>query len=491
MTKRARTENSGTCRLFPEKPAEWENEKLFGTCESLAKDHNLAFILLRRNIKFDEFCRSYPKPWLGKSAPGRVVILWHAMPMDPEAVLSWRCGLIEEGDIAYRFLYSPPPDIEDFRQWLIDILADWAQPIAPKEKAGLKIGSLVSYDRRSCLDQLIDYDPSFLTISPSGKMAGVLEKLDDCKRIFRNVIGRGVKAKREKVHVVLEGALAFSIKEESMERSAQFKTMAGKLKTALEKNFQVDRNRLPKVLLLGPSGVGKTLVARYLAWATSPQPGEELSRPFKRVPAPEYLNRENDFEYDVFGYCAGTFTGADPEGRKGYLLERLGGVVFFDEIGDANSAIQAKLLAYLDDYQVTPRGWSGDPLFCPMLIVAATNRPIDEWANDPSREDHDRLFRSDLFRRFNCVVRIPSLNERKEGELPFILDVMLQMEAFNPKRRIKEIGEGALAAFLNFDYDKGNFRDLENLVRAVCSRAVRDGRNYVVAADVETAGNEL
>jgi len=75
--------------------------------------------------------------------------------------------------------------------------------------------------------------------------------------------------------------------------------------------------------------------------------------------------------------------------------------------------------------------------------------------------------------------------------LPFILDVMLQMEAFNPKRRIKEIGEGALAAFLNFDYDKGNFRDLENLVRAVCSRAVRDGRNYVVAADVETAGNEL
>jgi DNA-binding NtrC family response regulator len=162
----------------------------------------------------------------------------------------------------------------------------------------------------------------------------------------------------------------------------------------------------------------------------------------------------------------------------------MGGVVFFDEIGDASLAIQAKLLAYMDDYQVTPRGWSGESLFCPMLVVAATNRPIDDWSVDSEKEDHERRFRNDLFRRFNFVIRIPSLNERKEQELAYILDVLMQMEAFNPERKIKEIGAGALQWLQNFDFDKGNFRDLETMLRRACRRAVGDGRGYLVESDV-------
>lgn len=227
------------------------------------------------------------------------------------------------------------------------------------------------------------------------------------------------------------------------------------------------------------------------SWRTSPGSGEELSRPFKRVPVPEYLQRESDFEYDVFGYCAKAFTESHPDGKKGFLLERMGGVVFFDEIGDASPAVQAKLLAYLDDYQVVPRGWSGEPLFCPMLVVAATNRPIDEWAakgSDELSKDIASFFRNDLFRRFNYVIRIPSLNDRRE-ELPFILDTMLQMLAFNPGEtiRVREVGAKALKKLMEFDYDRGNFRDLENMVRNACRQAVRDGRTHLVEKDVTSS----
>jgi len=323
--------------------------------------------------------------------------------MDPAAVLSWRCGLIEESNIAYKFLFLPKNQSADWHKWLKKRLNDWTRPAPEKEKTGIKVGDLVYYNKNSDLNQLVDYDPAFLTISPSGKMADVLEELDECKRRFRDVIGSKVKERREKIHEVLEQALAVSVQKDNAKRREEFKNVSESLyKVITENKFLVDRNRLPKVLLLGPSGVGKTLVARYLAWRTSPGPGEELSRPFKRVPVPEYLSRESDFEYDVFGHCAGAFTGAHPDGKKGFLLERMGGVVFFDEIGDANPPIQAKLLAYLDDYQVVPRGWSGEPLFCPMLVVAATNRPIEEWAAKDSGKSPENVadyFRNDLFRR--------------------------------------------------------------------------------------------
>lgn len=472
----------GVSYLSPKEKDNWISEGLFDAVSDLSESFSVAFVLLSKNIFFAEFRKGY-KPWIGQS---KVVILWNARPMDPTAVLSWRCGLIEVSNIAYKFLFLPEKPPADWRNWLKERLNEWACPAPEKEKTGIKVGSLVYYNKDSSFNQLVDYDPAFLTISPSGKMADVLEQLDECKRRFSDVIGREVKERREKIHKILEQALAVSVQEDDTKRREEFKIVSENLHKVITEKFLVDRNRLPKVLLLGPSGVGKTLVARYLAWRTSPGPGKELSRPFKRVPVPEYLSRESDFEYDVFGYCAGAFTGAHPDGKKGFLLERIGGVVFFDEIGDASPAVQAKLLAYLDDYQVVPRGWSGEPLFCPMLVVAATNRPIDEWAakdSGKSPEDVADYFRNDLFRRFNYVIHVPSLNDRRE-ELPFILDTMLQMPAFNQDGKIREVGDKALKKLMEFDYSRGNFRDLENMVRNACRQAVRDGRKYIVEKDV-------
>ena len=95
---------------------------------------------------------------------------------------------------------------------------------------------------------------------------------------------------------------------------------------------------LPRVLLLGESGVGKTLVARYLAMVGIDK-NKVQSRPFGRVSLPQYIGKESMFEYDVFGY-RWYYTDAPAQGSRGYLLNHLGGVVFFDEIGDASAGIR-------------------------------------------------------------------------------------------------------------------------------------------------------
>lgn len=86
----------------------------------------------------------------------------------------------------------------------------------------------------------------------------------------------------------------------------------------------------------------------------------------------------------------------------------MGGVVFLDEIGTANATIQAKLLAYLDDYTVRPRGWTSDPFDCPTLVVAATNRTLDELKTP-------EIFRADLLARFTDIEEVPSVARENRG----------------------------------------------------------------------------
>ncbi|MCL1785840.1 MAG: sigma 54-interacting transcriptional regulator [Alphaproteobacteria bacterium] len=226
-------------------------------------------------------------------------------------------------------------------------------------------------------------------------------------------------------------------------------------------------------MLYGKTGVGKTLIARYL----QNNPGE---RPV-RIVIPEYLNKEDMFEYALFGYVKGAYTGGRESGDHGLLLENVGRVVFLDEIGEANDIIQAKLLAYLDDYHVRPRGWQGDPFYCPTLVVAATNRDLDDMVEK-------KQFRADLLMRFTDRETIPTLRERVDS-FPFILDCLLQNNAINPgwgkkgESCVKEIGNEALEALKKYEFP-GNFRELENILRTVCREVLKDGRDYICRSDL-------
>jgi transcriptional regulator of acetoin/glycerol metabolism len=201
-------------------------------------------------------------------------------------------------------------------------LGSWSRAKADQEETGIRVGELVTYHKNNAMVAMSGYDPAFLTISPRGKMARVLEQLDECKKVFQEIIrGRNtVSDRRKKVHEVLDELLGadFFREEDIAARRAEIQRLSESLQQTLrEQKFLVNRSMLPRVLLLGPSGVGKTLVARYLAWRLA-GPGESSTRPFKRIPIPEYLHRETDFEFDMFGYCSGAYTGALPGGRRGF-----------------------------------------------------------------------------------------------------------------------------------------------------------------------------
>lgn len=205
------------------------------------------------------------------------------------------------------------------------------------------------------------------------------------------------------------------------------------------------------VLVSGPSGTGKELVARALHQMSPVANGPFVVCNCAGVP-------ESLAESEWFGYVKGAFTGANQD-KLGLFEHANGGTIFLDEIGETPLNLQAKLLRVLQSHEIQRVG-SPQPRKLDVRIVAATNR-------DLKQEVREKRFREDLFYRLSVVdLKLPSLAERRE-DLPLLQRHFVEKFAGEYGKNISGISRRAQNV-LSRHYWPGNIRELENVIGNAC-----------------------
>ncbi len=233
-------------------------------------------------------------------------------------------------------------------------------------------------------------------------------------------------------------------------RSQVFLTMLEQLRIAA-------RSNLP-VLLLGETGTGKELAARFLH-----EYSDRKTAPLQTVDC-TVLN-ESLVESELFGHEKGAFTG-NAGAKKGLFEIADGGTLFLDEIGDLPVSIQPKLLRVLESGEFRRVG-GHHTKSTDVRVICATNRHL--WTD----VEHGN-FREDLYYRIACLtVHVPALRERME-DLPFVAGQLLKaLHLNNGKDSVKRLSEDALTLLMSRDF-RGNIRELRNLLFGAAS--LTDGR---------------
>ena len=450
-----------TNNLFPEARENWPCTDLFNAADKLARERNLIF--WAGGNKWADFSEDALKP--GQ----RFVVLWKE-PLSLQDMFEWRNQGIEDAKNQYLHLTLPATEPADWEQWLILHLACWPAP-QNNEEPVIEVGSLVrqpsSKEFQDCALLLATRNPAQLE---------VINKLDKTRMRFRESIGKKVGERRVDTLKTIKKWL-----QNPIEPFLLKKELSDVWDKAITRS-------LPKVLILAPSGSGKSMVVNYLALRSSYDKNEKVtSRRKRRLPIPEYLEDEQRLEYDLFGYTPGAYTGAISVGNPGLLLENMGGVIFLDEIGDSSPRLQAKLLAFLDDYRVLPRGCNeAEGIYCPVMVVAATNRPIREWAHE-EKAGKGHKFRNDLFQRFDVVIDLPSISDRRE-DIPLMVDLLLQDPAINPDRKINKVSINVIEQIeTKFScFAEGNFREMERVLKDAVARAVESNRDVLLSFDLQS-----
>jgi transcriptional regulator with PAS, ATPase and Fis domain len=208
------------------------------------------------------------------------------------------------------------------------------------------------------------------------------------------------------------------------------------------------------VLVTGPTGSGKELVAKALHRLSSPTPGRFVVCNCSAI-------TETLVETELFGHVKGAFTGATQD-RVGLFEHADGGTVFLDEIGELAPAAQSKLLRVLQNQEVQRVG-SPAVRTVNVRVIAATNRDLRQLVAQEK-------FRDDLYYRLSSVeIKVPGLAERKE-DLPLLQWHFLEKFNSQYKKEFRGISRRARALLSHYPW-RGNVRELENVLGSACMMA--------------------
>jgi len=201
------------------------------------------------------------------------------------------------------------------------------------------------------------------------------------------------------------------------------------------------------VLITGPSGTGKELVARAIHQHSQRAGSKMVTINCAAVP-------QEVIESELFGHVKGAFTGAWKE-KKGLVEEAHAGTLFLDEIGDLSAPMQTKLLRLLQEGEYRPVG-SVVTRKADLRFIAATNQDLD-------RAIREKRFREDLFYRLNVIrFDLPPLAARRE-DIALLGMHFLRKYAAIYQKDISDISAEALDMLQRYDFP-GNVRELENII---------------------------
>jgi len=215
------------------------------------------------------------------------------------------------------------------------------------------------------------------------------------------------------------------------------------IKNIIEKVAPTDA----RVLITGPNGTGKELVAHWLHEKSDRSKASMVEVNCAAIPS-ELI------ESELFGHVKGSFTGANKD-RAGKFEAANGGTIFLDEIGDMSLSAQAKVLRALQENKISRVGSDKD-IKVDVRVIAATNKDLNE-------EILEGRFREDLYHRLAVIlIDVPSLNNRRD-DIPDLIRFFANQIAEEQGTAVKIFSKQAIKLLQEYDWT-GNIRELRNVV---------------------------
>jgi two-component system nitrogen regulation response regulator NtrX len=257
----------------------------------------------------------------------------------------------------------------------------------------------------------------------------------------------------------------------NLKKSKEFKII-GESKEIQDVRVLIDKVSLTnaKILIQGPNGSGKELVANQIHLNSSRNDAPFIEVNCAAIPS-ELI------ESELFGHIKGAFTSAVKD-KVGKFEAANGGTIFLDEIGDMSLSAQSKVLRALQENKIQRVGSERD-LIVDVRVIAATNK-------DLRNEIKKNNFREDLFHRLAVIeINVPSLNERL-SDIPVLIQHFLKDISIENKLTYKNIDENAVSQLQKYNWS-GNVRELRNVIERL---SILTDNNIISFKDVIKYSNK-